>query len=225
MNRSEELDLREGLVYDPYVKGFDSNFWKGDTANLTFDTAKNILRIGDTGLVGSASSFSQYFYGDFEFTIDKDTLSPDSNDKSVFPNESKLFGLLNAGDTLQRGAAYFEMRFDSVTGGDTGTTRPFRAVIVSEAGVVQRKNIPWDTSWDTTFPRFRITWEADGYDFLVNDTRFATLGDKPDSSNATFQINTNIPQALRLSNRSLDTSDTHPFGLKFLNIRNARKII
>ena len=24
---SEEMDFREGLVYDPYVKGFDSNFW------------------------------------------------------------------------------------------------------------------------------------------------------------------------------------------------------
>lgn len=225
MIRSEDIDLREGLVYDPYVKGFDSNFWKGDTANNTFDTVKNIVKIGDTGLVGSMSSYSQYLYGDFEFMMNKDTLSPDSNDKSVYPNEAKLFGLSNAGDTMQRGAAYFEMRFDSVTGGDTSNTRPFRAVIVSEAGVVQRKSIAWDTSWDTTFARYRIRWEEGGYTFLVNDTVYATLGEKPDSSNATFQINTSIPQAIRISNRLLDTSDTNPLGLKLLTIRHARKII
>ena len=66
MIRSEELDLREGLVYDPYVKRYDSSFWQGDTANLVFDSVKNRIKIGDTGLVGAASSYSQYLYGDFE---------------------------------------------------------------------------------------------------------------------------------------------------------------
>ena len=58
MRGSEEIDLRDGLVYDPYVKGYDSNFWKGDTANLTVDTVKNTIKIGDTALVGSVSSYS-----------------------------------------------------------------------------------------------------------------------------------------------------------------------
>jgi hypothetical protein len=40
MRDAEELDLRESLVYDPGVKGFDSSFWKGDTANLTFDSVR-----------------------------------------------------------------------------------------------------------------------------------------------------------------------------------------
>jgi len=219
MIRSEEIDLREGLVYDPYVKGFDSSFWKGDTANLVFDTVKNIVKIGDTGLVGSASSYSQYLYGDFEFTINKDTLSPDSNDSE------KRWGLQNPGDTLERGAAYFSAAYDTVTGADTLVTRQLWAVIRDEYGTRQRKRISWDTSWDTTFARYRISWEADGYSFLINDTVYATLGDKPDSSNSVFRINTSIPQALRLSNRSLDTSDTNSTGLKLLAIRHARKVI
>ena len=226
---SHEFDLREGLVYDPYTKGFDSNFWSVDTTDsLGYDTAKSgiqggPIRIGDTGLVGSMSSYSQYLYGDFEFNISVDSLSPDSNDGAAL-TRGKMFGLENIGDTLQRGAAYFEMRYDSVAGGDTLTTRPFRAVIRSEAGTVQRKNITWDTLWGTR-TRFRISWEADGYTFLVNDSVYATLGDRPDSSNETFQINTSIPQAIRVSNRTVDTVDTSAMALNLLTVRHTRKLI
>lgn len=217
MRRSEEIDLREGLVYDPLVKGFDSSFWKGDTANAGFDTVSNSIRIGDTGLVGGITSYSQYLYGDFEFKIRTDTLSPDSNDSE------KLWGLLNPGDTLRRGAIFFQAAYDTNT--DTAVTRQLWATMVDEWGNRQRKRINWDSSWDSTGPRYRITWEQDNVQFLINDTVYATLGDKPDSSNATFPINSQIPQALRLSNRSLDTSDTQPTRLQLLTIRNARKVI
>lgn len=219
MIRSEERDLREGLVYDPYVKGFDSNFWKGDTANSVFDTVTNSIRIGDTGLVGSMTSYSQYLYGDFEFTMTGDTLSPDSNDSE------RRFGLQNPGDTQQRGAAYFQLAYDTLTGADTAVTKQLWATIFDEYGTRQRKRIPWDTSWDTTQVKWRIIWEAQGYQFSINDSVAANLGDKPDSSNSVFRINTNIPQALRISNRGLDTSDTSPMRLRFLSIRNARKVI
>lgn len=221
MIRSEEKDLREGLVYDPYVKGFDSNFWKGDTANLLYDTVRNALKVGDTGLVGSASSYSQYLYGDFEFTVAVDSLSPDSNDSE------KLFGLRNQGDTLQRGAAYFSMGYDTTAGDSSPSTRPFSAVIFDEYGNRQRKNITWDTNWSGggRLARLRIKWEESGYSFMVNDSVVATLGDKPDGATAVYQINTTIPQALRVSNRSLDTTDTASTALKLVNIRNARKVI
>lgn len=221
MIRSEEIDLREGLVYDPYVKGYDSNFWKGDTANLTFDTVKNRIKIGDTGLVGSVSSYSQYLYGDFEFTIAIDSLSPDSNDSE------KYFGLRNAGDTLQRGAAYFNLSYDTTAGDSSPAARSLSAVIFDEAGNRQRKFITWDTNWGGggRLTRFRMSWEADGYTFLINDTVVATLGDRPNGQIATNQINTRITQAIRLSNRSLDTTDTAATSLVLLNIRNARKVI
>jgi len=219
MIRSEEKDLRDGLVYDPYVKGFDSNFWKGDTANLLNDTVRNALKIGDTGLVGSASSYSQYLYGDFEFSLLLDSTTPDSSDSVRF------WGLLNPGDTAERGAAYFSASYD--TDVDTATTRQLWAVCRSETGTRQRKRIAWDTQWSggARLARFRISWEQDGYHFLVNDTVYATLGDKPDSSNSVFQINTSIPQALRISNRSRDTTDTNSTALRLLNIRHARKVI
>ncbi len=221
MLRSEEIDLREGLVYDPAVKGFDSSFWHGDTANLLADTVRNALKIGDTALVGSASSFSEYLYGDFEFSMCIDSLSPDSNDSE------KYFGLRNLGDTLNRGAAFFSLSYDTTAGDSSPNARSFSAVIYDEVGNRQRKFITWDTGWGGggRIARFRIRWEADGYTFLVNDTVVATLGDKPDGKIANYQINTSIPQSLRLSNRSLDTTDTASTALKLLVIRHARKVI
>lgn len=211
MRWSEEIDLREGLVYDPVVKAGDSNFWKSDTIASGLVASDSLqLRFN----AGSASSYSQYLYGDFEFTVQVDSLSPDSNDSE------KRWGLQNIGDTSERGAAYFEMRYDTVAGGDTATTRPLRAVIRSEDGTVQRKNITWDTTWNNARTRYRISWEADGYSFLVNDTVYATLGDRPDTSRTTFQINTSIPQALRISNRTADSMD-----VSLVVIRNARKIV
>lgn len=220
MRNSEEVDLREGLVYDPYVKGYDSNFWKGDTANLLFDTVQNAIKIGDTALVGSMSSYSQYLFGDFEFTIQTDCLSPDSNDSE------RRWGLMNRGDVLQRGAAYFAMEYDTLTGADTAVTAQLWCVIRDELGTRQRKRVTWDSNLGNhANTRYRILWEADGYTFLINDSVVATLGDRPDTANATFQINDAIPQALRVSNRSLDTTDTNPMRLMNVTIRNARKVI
>jgi hypothetical protein len=221
MLRSEEISLREGLVYDPYVKGFDSNFWKGDTANLTTDTVKNTIKIGDTALVGSASSYSQYLYGDFEFSMMVDSLSPDSNDSE------KYFGLRNTGDSNNRGAIYFDLSYDTLAGDSSPNARSFSCVSYDEAGNRQRKFVTWDTNWGGggRTARFRISWEADGITFLVNDTVVATLGDREGVGAATSQINTSIPQAIRLSNRSLDTTDTSPTALKLLTVRHTRKLI
>lgn len=220
MRNSEERDLREGFYYDPSVRGFDSYFLLGDTADLLADTVRDALKIGDTALVGSVSSIPQFLYGDFEFAMLLDSTVPDSNDSE------RYFGLRNKGDTLQRGAAYFDLAFDTLTGADTTIIRAFRAVAHDEQGTRQRKNITWDTNWSGggRLTRFRIQWEADGYRFLVNDTVYATLGDRPDSSNATFSVNTSIPQAIRLSKRSADTTDTSSTALKSLNIRNSRII-
>ena len=226
MRSSEERDLREGHFYDPSVRGFDSYFLLGDTADLTLDTIRGVVEVGDTGLVGSASSIPQFLFGDVEFAILTDCLSPDSNDKGNFPAEAKLWGYKNIGDTLVRGGAYFEMRYDTQAGADTTVTKPLRAVIHDELGNVQRKRIQWDTNWENQrLTRYRIQWEVDGVDFLINDTVYAHLGDRPDSSNSTFQVNATIPQAIRISNRIADTTDTTAsLAFKYINIRNARTI-
>lgn len=216
---SEEISLRDGLLYDAAVKGFDSSFWKGDTANLLADTVRGAVKIGDTALVGSASSYSQYVLGDFEFAMLFDSLSPDSNDSE------KYFGLRNLGDTLNRGAAFFDLSYDTTN--DTGVTRPLRAVVYGTNGTRVRKNITFDTNWTGggRLTRFRIIWEPTGYSFLINDTKYADIGGGTDTDDNELLINTEIPQALRVSNRSADTTDTSPTAFKYINIRNSRKVI
>ena len=224
MQFSEEIDFRDGLVYDPTVKGFDSNFWKGDTVNLTFDTIRNAIDLGDTGLVGAASTYSQYLFGDVEFSLLLDSTYPDTTTDSEF-----YWGFRNIGDTLQRGAAYFDIAYDTTAGDSSPDTASFFAVIYDEQGNRQRTRLTWDTDFGGggRVGRFRIVWEQDGYRFLVNDTVVATLGtlDSNNNQTATQQINTTIPQALRISKRATDTLDTTPSALKLLVIRNSRKVI
>ena len=218
---SEELDQREGLLYDAFVKGFDSNFWKGDTANLLNDSVRDAVKIGDTGLVGKASSYSQYLYGDFEFALLLDSTTPDSNDSG------RYVGLRNMGDTLNRGAAFFDFTYDTTAGDSSDTTRPFSFVVYGENGTRYRRFGQWDTDWSggARLARFRISWEPNGYKFLVNDTLEASISEGQDSNGAEVLINTSIPQALRIHKMSTDTTDTNCMAMKFVNIRNARKII
>ena len=203
--------------YDPTVKGFDSYFLLGDTVDLLADTVRGALKVGDTALVGSASSIPQFKYGSFEFAMLLDSTVTDSNDSVRF------VGLQNRADTLQRGAAYFDFAFDTLTGADTTIVRPFRAVTYDEAGNRQRKNITWDTNWSGggRLTRFQIRWENSGRQFLINDTVYATMDDRPDSSNSTFQTNTTIPQAIRFSKLGADTTDTSSTAIKSIVIRNS----
>lgn len=215
------MDLREGIVYDAAVLGFDSDFWHGDTANLITDTVRSAMKIGDTALAGHASSWSQYLFGDFEFALLLDSTVTDSNDSG------RSVGLRNVGDTLNRGAAFFDFAYDTTAGDSSPAARPLAAVCYDELGVRQRKHVTWDTNWSGSgrLTRFRILWEADGYKFLVNDTVVATLGDRDSDGNATGQVNTSIPQALRISKAGADTTDTASMALKTLVIRNTRKLI
>jgi hypothetical protein len=225
MQSSEEKDFREGHFYDPSVRGFDSYFLLGDTVDLLADTVRGAVKIGDTALVGAASSIPQFLYGDAEFALLTDCLTPDSNDKGNYPAEAKLWGFKNIGDTAIRGAAYFEMRYDTLTAADTTMTKPLRAVVHDELGNVNRKRIAWDTNWENgRLTRYRIKWESDGVDFLINDTVYAHLGGPTDTSTSSVQINTSVPQALRISNRIADTTDTSSMAMKYLNVRNAKII-
>lgn len=221
MRRSEEMDLRERIFYDAAVMGADTDFWHFDTANFLADTVRNAMKIGDTGLAGHASSWSQYLFGDFEFALLLDSTVTDSNDSG------RHVGLRNIGDTLNRGAVYFDFAYDTTAGDSSPAARPLAAVCYDEQGNRQRENITWDTNWSGggRLTRFRITWEADGYRFLINDSVVATLGDRDSDQNATGQVNTSIPQALRISKAGADTTDTSPTALKYVLVRNTRVLI
>ena len=209
--------MRENFFFDPTVKqAFDSYFLLGDTADLTFDTVKGLLKIGDSGLVGSVSSIPNFLYGDFEFRMKFDSLSPDSNDSE------KYFGLRNRSND-SRGGIYFDLSYDTTAGDSSPSTRPFQAVLYDEWGTKRKYPLTWDTLWAGagTQTNFRINWEQDLVRFLVNDTVYLTVGDGRDSNGQEVIVNKTIPQGIRISNRSLDTTDSAPTAMKYLNIRNS----
>ncbi len=194
MQNSEERDLREGVFYDAYVKGLDANFWDPDTGTVTATGGK--LRYTSAGNV----SYAQFLYGDFEFALNVPT-SPSAA-------EAKEWGLINPGDSDQRGSIYFQI--------DT----EFYTVTEDETGAQRRTLITWDTNWDGVQTRYRFVWEEDGVRFLINDTVIATHGGPYQGGTSSIQINTSIPLSLRIRNGDADNTD-----LGFVNIRNARKVI
>ena len=150
-----------------------------------------------------------------------DSTTPDSNDSG------RYVGLRNMGDTLNRGSAFFDFTYDTTAGDSSDTTRPFYAVVYSEEGTRFRRAIQWDTDWSggARVNRFRISWEPNGYKFLVNDSLEMSISEGRDSNGAEVLINHNIPQALRLHKMSSDTTDTASMALKYVNVRNSRKVI
>lgn len=146
MQRSEERDLRERLLYDVAVKGLDANFWDQDTGTSTISSNK--LRNSSASL----SSYAQFAFGDFEFAVNV----PTSPAAGIGPN---IWGLRNIGDTDNRSGAFFMI--------DT----EFWAVSYNDAGTRQRTAITFDSdAWDGAEERYRIVWEAGDVTYLVNDT-------------------------------------------------------
>lgn len=212
----------DAYVYDPLVRGADTDFFATDSgAGLTFDTARNALNIGDTGAApASASSYSQYLFGDFEFAMLMDSTVPDSSDSE------RYFGLRNPSDSLQRGAAYFDLSYDTTAGDSSPNARPFAAVAYDEQGNRRRTHITWDTDWSggARVARFRLKWDENGYSFLVNDSVVATFEGGERAGDTYVSVNASIPQHLRIVRRSSDTTTGAPTALRSLIIRNARKV-
>jgi len=215
------FNSRSNFVYDPVVKGADTDFWSMDSAaGLTADTVRNALKFGDTGAVpASANSYAQFLEGDFEFDMVLDSSKTDSTDSGLY------FGLRNISDTLNRGAVFFDLSYDTTATDSSPNARPFALVAYDERGNRKRKHVTWDTTWsgNAQTTRFRIQWDNIGYSFLVNDVVVGTFTGEEDGD--TFQgVNQSIPQHIRISRRSADTLDTSPTALKCLIIRDARTI-
>jgi len=215
------FNSRKNFVYDAVVKGADTDFWSMDSAaGLTADTVRNALKLGDTGAAPvSANSYAQFLEGDFEFDMVFDSTKPDTGDSEIY------FGLRNISDTLNRGAAYFDMSYDTTAGDSSTDTSSFAAVAYDERGNRKRQFITWDTNWSggARTTRFRIQWDDVGLIYTVNDCVVATFTGEGDGD--TFQgVNQTIPQHIRISKRSADTLDTAPSAMKTLIIRNARTI-
>lgn len=168
------INVRDRLMYDPVIKGYDQSFFK--TTAGTPSTSGGNLRFN----AAAASSYSQYVYADL--VIEANVATTPST------GEAKIWGFQNEADQTM-GAAYFEI---------TGAT--FRAVTYSDDRTAQTTSITWNSrseTWEAVMVSYRILWEKGSVKFYV------TTGNDFGDPFATHTTSTpTVPLAIRLDNEN-----------------------
>lgn len=153
MGITKERDERDGYIYDAAIKGADTTVWQDVVGAIALDTTglNSTVRVSAARL----HTYLLHIYGDYEFSLSSPSNPGIATDMS--------WGLRNPKD-LTRGAAYFEMDTNSL----------FRAISYDDFGNQQATTVTWDTNWSDTQVRYKIRWEQDIVNFLINDTVVAT---------------------------------------------------
>lgn len=179
-----DKDKRDGYVYDVIIKQYDTSFWKTTTG--TPAVSSNKLRFN----AAAASSYLLHQYGDYEFAVNIPT-TPSTG-------EAKQFGL-RAPSTDTLGAAYFEI---------VGAV--FQVVTIDDGGTAETTAVTFDDDWDGAETKYRILWEPDRVQFMVDGVIVATH---------TTRVPTNaLP--LRIVNSDSDNTD-----IGYVAVRRAAAIV
>jgi len=144
-----DKDKRDGYVYDPQIKAYDTSFWKSTTGTPAMAT--NVIRYN----ADASASFGQHLFADVEFNLTV-PVKPTAG-------QARFWGLRFPVGT-GFGAIYFEV---------TGTT--FQAVSIGQGGTSETTAITWiDGTWTAVAINYRIRWENDEVRFYVNGTLYVT---------------------------------------------------
>ncbi len=143
-----QRDHRDGFIYDPIIKGWDSVFF----ATLAGAPAMSgsVLRLTSA----SIASYTQYCLADIEFDLNV----------AVAPvgGQSKVWGLYSP-VTTTLGAAYFKV---------SGAV--FTAETTDNVGNTKSTVLTWAAGYTGTNTAFRIRWEQDAVKFYINGTVVAS---------------------------------------------------
>jgi len=177
-------DKRDGYVYDPIIKQYDTTFWKSTTGTPAMSS--NVLRFTSA----AASSFLQHIFADVEFNLTVPAV-PTSGDV-------RTWGLRNpSSDSL--GAVYFKI---------AGTA--FTAEVVDSNGNTKSVTLTWSAGYTATATSYRFRWENDMIIFYINGVVVATIGTFEMPKNA---IPENA-LALRIVNGNADNLDLNYLAVR-----------
>lgn len=138
------LDKRDGYLYDPVVKQFDTTFWKQVGGTTTISSNK--MRFN----AASAASYLQHIFADIEFVVNVPA-NPTAGD-------SRQWGFKNPSEST-RGYIYFDI---------TDTT--FSLKIEDEFGNTYSLPLTWSNgSYTGNDIAFRFRWEKDAINVFVNN--------------------------------------------------------
>ncbi len=178
-----DVSKRSGYIYDPVIKQYDTAFWK--TTSGTPAISSTVLRFTSA----AAASYLLHKFGDFEFAFNVPT-TPSAG-------EAKHWGL-RAPSTDTQGAAYFEI---------AGAV--FTCVTCDDAGTAETTTLTW-SAYQAAATKFRILWEADRVQFMIDGSIVATHKTRV-PSNA-------LP--LRIVNADADNCD-----LSYIKMRHVGEIV
>lgn len=172
------LDKRDGYIYDPIVRGYDTTtpFWKSISGTPT--VTSGLLSFN----AAESASWLLHLYAEMEFLLSIPAV-PTSGDV-------RRFGLQNpASDNL--GAAYYD------TAGIA-----FTANVIDGNGTKKTTAITWLSSWTATATVFRIRWEKDQVLFLIGtNTNAMNIVASFTSQNVSIPLG---PLALHIKNGNSD---------------------
>jgi hypothetical protein len=142
-----KLDHRDGFIYDPIIKGFDTLFWA--TLAGTPAMSSNVLRLTSA----SIASYTEYFLADIQFRLNI-AVAPTAG-------QNKVFGLYSP-VTTALGSAYFKIN---------GAV--FTAESTDDVGNTKSTTLTW-SSYEGVETVFRIRWEEDAIKFYIGGAVVAT---------------------------------------------------
>lgn len=170
-------DKRDGYVYDPIIKQFDTTFWKATTGTPAMSS--NVLRFTSAAV----ASYLQHIFADIEFDL--------TIPAAPTVGDVRSWGFRNpSSDDL--GAVYFKI---------AGTA--FTAEVVDSNGNATSTVLSWIAGYTATATKYRIRWENDHIIFYINGVIVATVATENTANN---QIPENA-LAARIINGNADNMD------------------
>lgn len=163
-------DSRDGYLYDAVIKGYDTNFWASIVGTPTVSGSGVTSAIQFN--VQSAGSFLQHAFGDVEFGLTVPT--------APTAGHTRWWGFLSPAQFNQGGAAVAGAVYFNISG------TAFTLKVVDPNGNVLTKTLTWAGGYTNTFTRFRIRWEADQIQCLINDVIVATVSESNLTDSATL---------------------------------------
>jgi len=146
--------MNNNLFYDPYIYGYDDDFFK-TVVGLAKAVNGKIRIIPESGGTSSRVLTTTMFRrGEISMRMTVPT-APTSGDSRVFGLYSIALGNRNAAYFYISGESFYVRTY----GRDTGTP--------------ESTTVPWDSDWTNLSTEFEIRWRVDGVEFWIGGRRVA----------------------------------------------------